>query len=102
MIFASNGAASRYRGAPVRSRAHGMRHSTLLRFGLRPGSAAAAMLLAILAGAARGAEQASAPAPKTFRDCADCPEMVVVPPGSFTMGSSAQERVREGVPGRFA
>lgn len=25
---------------------------------------------------------------RTFRDCADCPEMVVVPPGSFTMGSN--------------
>jgi formylglycine-generating enzyme required for sulfatase activity len=27
-----------------------------------------------------------------FRDCPDCPEMVVVPAGSFTMGSSAEER----------
>lgn len=24
---------------------------------------------------------------KTFRDCPDCPEMVVIPPGSFDMGS---------------
>ena len=32
---------------------------------------------------------------ETFRDCADCPEMVVVPPGRFLMGSnqgSADER----------
>lgn len=27
-----------------------------------------------------------------FRDCADCPEMVVVPAGKFTMGSSAAEK----------
>ena len=30
-----------------------------------------------------------------FRDCADCPEMVVIPPGSFTMGSPASEPLRE-------
>ncbi len=29
----------------------------------------------------------------SFKDCADCPEMVVVPAGSFTMGS------KEGEPG---
>ena len=27
-----------------------------------------------------------------FKDCADCPEMVVVPAGNFTMGSSAPEQ----------
>jgi len=27
-----------------------------------------------------------------FRDCPDCPEMVVVPAGKFTMGSSAEEK----------
>jgi len=27
-----------------------------------------------------------------FRDCPDCPEMVVIPAGSFTMGSSASEK----------
>lgn len=27
-----------------------------------------------------------------FRDCPDCPEMVVVPAGKFTMGSSASEK----------
>ena len=27
-----------------------------------------------------------------FRDCPDCPEMVVVPAGNFTMGSSASEK----------
>lgn len=36
----------------------------------------------------------SAPAPKsgkTFRDCAGCPEMVVIPAGSFDMGSPDSE-----------
>src|SRR5437870_3609649 len=28
-----------------------------------------------------------------FRDCADCPEMVVVPAGSFMMGASPNEEV---------
>jgi formylglycine-generating enzyme required for sulfatase activity len=31
---------------------------------------------------------------KAFRDCADCPEMAVVPAGSFTMGSQANEPER--------
>ena len=35
----------------------------------------------------------SAPSPgETFQDCDECPKMVVVPPGSFTMGSPARER----------
>jgi formylglycine-generating enzyme required for sulfatase activity len=32
---------------------------------------------------------------ETFRDCADCPEMVVVPSGSFHMGSSETETARD-------
>ena len=31
-----------------------------------------------------------------FRDCAECPEMVVVPAGSFLMGSPKSERERHG------
>ena len=31
---------------------------------------------------------------KAFRDCPDCPEMVVVPAGSFTMGSPSSEAER--------
>ena len=34
----------------------------------------------------------SAPSPgETFQDCAECPKMVVVPSGSFTMGASSSE-----------
>ena len=36
-----------------------------------------------------------------FADCRDCPEMVVVPPGSFTMGSTAKERRKLGVLAMF-
>ncbi len=31
---------------------------------------------------------------KTFRDCAFCPQMIVVPPGTFTMGSPESEEFR--------
>ena len=31
---------------------------------------------------------------QTFRDCDECPDMVVVPPGSFFMGSSEEEASR--------
>jgi formylglycine-generating enzyme required for sulfatase activity len=31
----------------------------------------------------------------SFKECTDCPEMVVVPKGKFTMGSSASEKQRE-------
>ena len=32
---------------------------------------------------------------KTFQDCPECPEMVVVPPGSFMMGSPSDEEGRD-------
>jgi formylglycine-generating enzyme required for sulfatase activity len=32
---------------------------------------------------------------QSFRDCPECPEMVVVPAGSFTMGSPANEQGRD-------
>ena len=38
----------------------------------------------------------------TFQDCADCQKMVVIPAGRFQMGSTPEERAREGVPAVFA
>lgn len=39
---------------------------------------------------------------QVFSDCAGCPDVVVIPAGSFVMGSSPEERRREGVPAAFA
>lgn len=38
---------------------------------------------------------------RTFRECQDCPEMVVLPAGSFLMGANEDESIREGIP-KFA
>jgi formylglycine-generating enzyme required for sulfatase activity len=45
--------------------------------------------------AVAGAEAQSLEPGHTFRDCSECPEMVVIPAGSFVMGSSAAETARE-------
>ena len=46
---------------------------------------------------------AGAPKPGTvFRDCADCGDMVVIPPGSNVFGTTQEELTREGVPADFA
>lgn len=44
--------------------------------------------------AAPGAPVAAMPPGSVFRDCAACPEMVVIPAGSFIMGSPESERGR--------
>src|SRR5690348_2999600 len=51
----------------------------------------------ILCGCALPPAQVQTPAPGTsFRDCSKgCPEMVVVPPGTFTMGAPAGEESPE-------
>jgi formylglycine-generating enzyme required for sulfatase activity len=43
--------------------------------------------------APKAARPAAAPPPANgaFRDCAGCPEMIVVPPGTFLLGTSADE-----------
>jgi formylglycine-generating enzyme required for sulfatase activity len=64
--------------------------------------AAVAMLAGGLVSPGRAhAAAAPAKAASVFKDCPDCPSMVVIPPGSFVMGSSAEERSREGVPEIF-
>ncbi|MSO98418.1 MAG: formylglycine-generating enzyme family protein [Rhodospirillaceae bacterium] len=52
-----------------------------------------AVLVVVVSGQTIAAE-----APGTvLRDCATCPEVVVVPPGTFTMGSNAINEMRGGV-----
>jgi len=44
-------------------------------------------LLVLFCMSGYSAQARAEPQPKTFRDCADCPEMVIIPTGSFEMGS---------------
>jgi len=72
-----------------------MMNSDLRSFSLK---ALPALLLAALAASLMpGAAQAAAPAQpgKVFKDCKDCPEMVVLPTGTFTMGTPEDEVGRE-------
>ncbi len=59
------------------------------------------VVLLLAAGAIDPAAAASKARPvgAKFRDCAECPEMIVIPPGSFTMGSAASEDLREDIEG---
>lgn len=51
-------------------------------------------MMAALVAAVVGVSGAEA-APRTFKDCATCPQMVVIPAGSFVMGSPASEANRD-------
>jgi len=42
-----------------------------------------------------------APQGKTFKDCAECPEMVIVPAGEFVMGADQAEETREHLTDEF-
>jgi formylglycine-generating enzyme required for sulfatase activity len=55
-------------------------------------------LIALAAAAAIFAGPASAK-PREFRDCRDCPEMVVIASGQFRMGSPADEHGRDSLEG---
>lgn len=44
-------------------------------------------------------QEPSVPRNRVFRDCPECPEMVIVPWGSFTMGSPASEKGRRDAEG---
>ncbi len=48
---------------------------------------------AMAPGAAAQAEQTAGG--RTFKDCADCPQMVMIPAGRFVMGAAPQEEARE-------
>lgn len=63
-------------------------------------------LFLFLASAAAGPAAAQPQLPPVragaaFSDCAECPEMVVIPPGEFVMGSSQKERDTLGVMDMF-
>jgi formylglycine-generating enzyme required for sulfatase activity len=56
-----------------------------------PAAVAAALLLFCTAGSLCAAESDAGRLPgELFRDCSDCPELVIVPSGEFDMGSSAK------------
>jgi formylglycine-generating enzyme required for sulfatase activity len=69
-----------------------------LHSGVRSLAHASALLAVLFVGAAALAPataQSAEPKPgSTFKDCADCPEMVVVPPGEFTQGFEGGETER--------
>ncbi len=46
-----------------------------------------------------GSSSAALQSRPNFRDCTECPEMVALPAGEFTMGSPGDERGRQGVEG---
>jgi len=55
---------------------------------------ALALVAALLAGLCPGLGKAQPahPAGSVFKDCSQCPEMVVIPPGTFTMGQPGHSR----------
>ncbi len=68
------------------------RFSTRLRLGVAALGLASLPLAACVA--SRPGDGTGAPAGTVFRDCPDCPEMVVVPPGRFAMGFDGGEPER--------
>jgi formylglycine-generating enzyme required for sulfatase activity len=54
-----------------------------------------ALVAVVLSGTLAAAQNETAQAGQIFRDCSDCPEMVVVPAGRFSMGLSPQEAERD-------
>jgi formylglycine-generating enzyme required for sulfatase activity len=53
-----------------------------------------AILLGLIAGISMSADEPGRTG-RNFKDCAMCPEMVVIPPGTFIMGSPENEKYRE-------
>jgi len=56
------------------------------------------LLMIVLIAGAGGAYSTHAESAGSFRDCAQCSEMVWVPPGHFLMGASLAEEIRQGMP----
>jgi len=57
-------------------------------------------IVLFLAVVSLGAHAQAAPG-ASFRDCMECPEMVMIPAGEFTMGAAPGEEVREHLPDEF-
>jgi len=78
-------------------------HPIARRFSAPAAARSIAALLAFVLGVPAVAEtRANTPSP-SFRDCPECPEMVVIPAGTFVMGSPSEEKERfssEGPPRR--
>ena len=65
-------------------------------------SAIGSTLAFVLVSAILDAFAATAQSPGTvFKDCAECPEMVVIPGGRFLMGTAADEEEDEALSDRF-
>ncbi|NWC91202.1 MULTISPECIES: formylglycine-generating enzyme family protein [unclassified Pseudomonas] len=60
-----------------------------------PALTLAALLASLLPGLAQATEPPTPTPGKVFKDCRDCPEMVVLPSGTFTMGTPEDEVGRE-------
>jgi len=56
---------------------------------------------AALAGIAAGVEDKPPAAGRAYKDCADCPEMLAIPAGRFTMGVAPGEEARENLAEEF-
>lgn len=55
----------------------------------------AALIFFLCGHFAASAQETASQSGQTFRDCSDCPEMVVIPSGNFLMGSSAEDAARD-------
>lgn len=71
-----------------------LKHTTYSRNILKPIAAISLIVFSIFISISSSA-QTDLKAGKTFRDCKDCPEMIVIPAGSFIMGAA------EGEPGSY-
>ncbi|MBT9291928.1 SUMF1/EgtB/PvdO family nonheme iron enzyme [Prosthecodimorpha staleyi] len=81
--------------APGKIEVAGLPPSTRPDGGSCDGGAQTVSLGSRSAGVLTSSEERCLKAKDEFRECADCPAMVVVPAGSFTMGSPESEKKRE-------
>ena len=67
-----------------------------------PFALATALLAALHVAPAAAATAKELKAGDTFKDCRDCPEMVVIPAGKATIGSTPEQRAKFEIPKLFA